>query len=401
MKILQINVTYKQGSTGYIVHNIHSELLKEGYDSLSSYGRGKKVKGDSGVSRHSNLFSSFIDLSISRMFGLIGYASILPTRKLLKLIQTKAPDIIHLHNIHGYHLNFQLLFTFLKKFDKPVVITLHDEFLYTGKCAYALDCSKFKSSCQNCPQLREYPKTWFFDFSTRMHKNKINLINSIGDLTLVVPSEWSLTRLKSSLLRSTNSQVILNGVNKGIFKYIEGIPSGLREFNYFSHFFISVINDFDDPRKGFSWLLRIAKGLVKSNAGIIVVGEGRIPNNVPSNMIFLGRINDPNNLAHLYSYSEALIMLSSVETFGMVCLEAASCGTKTIGFDAGGVKEAASENSVLFDYGDERIISFLDSVEPTINKKDINVIVDGSEVNQTMEQNYLRLYKEIFYAQQS
>lgn len=400
MKVLQINVTYKQGSTGYIVHIIHNELIKEGFDSLSSYGRGNKIKGESKVSRHSNLFSSFIDLSISRMFGLIGYASILPTRKLLKLIQSKAPDIIHLHNIHGYHLNFHLLFRFLKKFDKPVVITLHDEFLYTGKCAYALDCSKFKTNCQNCPQLQEYPKTWFFDFSKKMHKDKINLINAIDNLTFVVPSEWSLARLKSSLLRSTNSRVILNGVNKGIFRYIEGLPLGLRDHNNFSHFFIAVINDFDDPRKGFSWLVRIAEGLVKSNAGIIVVGDGRIPKNVPSNMIFLGRINDPNKLAQLYSCSEALIMLSTVETFGMVCLEAASCGTKTIGFDAGGVKEAASDDSVFFDYGDEGIVTFLDSLELTINSIKTKNNIDDIDVTQTMQQNYIQLYREIFYAQQ-
>lgn len=395
--MFQVNVTFKQGSTGYIVYNIHNELIREKIDSICSYGRGKKINGESGVFRHSNLFSSFIDLIITRLFGLIGYASIISTFKLLRSIRSQVPDIIHLHNIHGYHLNFILLFRFLKNYDKPVIITLHDEFLYTGKCAYTLNCAKYKSNCNNCPQLREYPKTWFFDFSSRMHRDKITLINSINDLTLVVPSEWSLNKLNTSLLRSRNSKVILNGINKDVFKFIDGVPDVLKTINNFKHYFISVINDFDDPRKGFSWLLRIAEAMVNLSVGIIVVGNGRIPNNVPDNMIFLGRINDPSELAHLYSYSQALIMLSVVETFGMVCLEAASCGTKTIGFDSGGVKEAASDDSVFFEYGDEQIISFLKSLKPTIKSKKSLLKLSKSTYKKTMEQNYISLYKEVIY----
>ena len=44
MKILQINCVYNTGSTGKIVFDIHTKLLKDGDVSVVCYGNGPKLQ---------------------------------------------------------------------------------------------------------------------------------------------------------------------------------------------------------------------------------------------------------------------------------------------------------------------------------------------------------------------
>lgn len=92
------------------------------------------------------------------------------TIKLVKLIENIKPDLIHLHNIHGYYLNYSTLFNYLSIANIPIVWTLHDCWSFTGHCTYFdyIGCKKWEIQCHNCPQIKSYPESLFIDRSKRI-----------------------------------------------------------------------------------------------------------------------------------------------------------------------------------------------------------------------------------------
>ena len=129
----------------------------------------------------------------TRLFDAHGLASEWATKRFIKAVRKLDPDIIHIHNIHGYFLNYKLLFKYLKECGKPVVWTVHDCWLYTGHCYYysSVGCDKWKTHCENCPQKRAFPASWLLDRSFRNFEDKRAAFTSLGDrLTIVTVSEW-------------------------------------------------------------------------------------------------------------------------------------------------------------------------------------------------------------------
>ena len=131
-KLLQINSTANWGSTGKIAEQIGECAIAHGWESYIAYGR---------YSNHSNstlirIVSLAWHLIISRLFDKHGLGSRCATKKLIRRIEEIKPDIIHLHNIHGYYLNYKILFNYLKTTNIPIVWTLHDCWSFTGHCAH-------------------------------------------------------------------------------------------------------------------------------------------------------------------------------------------------------------------------------------------------------------------------
>ena len=158
MKIIQIN-SVPNGSTGNIMMNIHNELLKKGYESYVVWGRGRKAQNEHEIYMNDKIGVYFHAL-YSRLTGKTGFGSKKATKRLLKKLDIIKPDIIHLHNIHGYYINIELLFNYIKKNNIKVVWTLHDCWAFTGHCTHFeyIKCSKWENECKNCPQKKEYPK---------------------------------------------------------------------------------------------------------------------------------------------------------------------------------------------------------------------------------------------------
>lgn len=74
-------------------------------------------------------------------------------------IERYNPDIVHLHNIHGYYLDVDSLFKYLKQSKRNVVWTLHDCWAMTGHCSHftMAQCEQWKTHCSHCIQKKEYP----------------------------------------------------------------------------------------------------------------------------------------------------------------------------------------------------------------------------------------------------
>ena len=220
MKIIQINTVYRMGSTGKIVADIKSVLEKNGDVAAVAYGRGEKLVD--GLKTNTD-FEFLCHALYARIFDRQGFFSNRSTIRLIKYIDACNPDIVHLHNIHGYYLNIKLLFAYLKRRNKPIVWTLHDCWPFTGHCAHFdyIGCLKWRSGCSHCPQIREYPKSILFDMSKRNYSDKKESFCNVKNLTLVVPSKWLSLIVKQSFLSDYPVHIINNGINLDVFQPTE------------------------------------------------------------------------------------------------------------------------------------------------------------------------------------
>lgn len=216
--LFQINVVANWGSTGRIAEEIGQMAIKCGWKSYIAYGRGKP-KSQSKLIRIGNEVDMYRHALISRLLDNHGLNSNKATRKLIDRIRDIKPDIVHLHNIHGYFLNYALLFDFLKDAGIPIVWTLHDCWSFTGHCAHFTfaKCDKWINGCYSCPQINTYPTSFFRDRSKQNYEDKRKSFTSVPNLTLVPVSDWLAGLLKKSFLKEYTIHRIYNGVDLNKF----------------------------------------------------------------------------------------------------------------------------------------------------------------------------------------
>lgn len=219
MKIYQINSVCGYGSTGRIVLDLHNYLLQQGNKCRIAYGRGNAPDGVDAIKITSKVDIAYHVL-MTRLFDRQGLCSKRATKKLINDILKYEPDVIHLHNIHGYYLNYEMLFDFLKGYHSRVVWTLHDCWAFTGHCAYydLVDCRRWETQCKNCPNLKEYPSTMLKGNVVDNYERKKNSFTGVRNLILVTPSQWLKRELEKSFLKEYQVEVIPNGIDTSIFK---------------------------------------------------------------------------------------------------------------------------------------------------------------------------------------
>jgi len=151
----------------------------------------------------------------SRIFDNHGLASRSATKQLLRRMTEIQPDIVHLHNIHGYYLNYPLLFDYIEKTNVPVVWTLHDCWPFTGHCAFfsACGCDRWKTGCHHCPQKGKYPASYLLDCSRRNYDLKKQTFSRLKNLHIVSVSHWLDDLAGQSFLQNHSHSVIHNGID--------------------------------------------------------------------------------------------------------------------------------------------------------------------------------------------
>ena len=102
MKILQINSIINSGSTGKIAEEIGKYIISKGDTSIIAYGRNPK-KSASKTYKIENKKGFYLHVLKSLFFDRHGLGSKNATINFIKYIEKEKPDIIHLHNIHGYY----------------------------------------------------------------------------------------------------------------------------------------------------------------------------------------------------------------------------------------------------------------------------------------------------------
>lgn len=346
MKLLQINVTANSGSTGKITEDIGKIAISLGWESWIAYGRGKP-SSESNLIRIGNDFDMCMHGLSTRFFDNHGLASRIVTKKFIKQIKEIKPDIIHLHNIHGYYINYKILFEFLKNYGVPIVWTWHDIWPITGHCASygRLKCDKWKSGCQNCPRKATYPATFGISRSKRNYLDKKYTFNSIPNIIIVPVSNWLSDIIRNSYLKDLPVKVIHNGVDLNKFNTL-----GLK--NKANPFVIAVANVWTDD-KGLKDLIQLRSVLSKDIKIIIVGLKKNQIKNLPSGIEGLSKTSNFEELKKLYSEAIALINPTWGDNFPTVNLEALACGTPVITYRTGGSPESIDElTGIVVEQGD-------------------------------------------------
>lgn len=339
MKIFQINSVCGIRSTGRIVADIYAELKTAGHDCKIAYGRlDAKNVAENDVYKIGSKRGVYFDGLMTRLSGRAGAYSRKATKKLIDYIKNYGPDIIHLHNIHGYYINIFLLFDFLKTFHGKVVWTLHDCWPFTGHCAYfeRSGCEKWKTHCKECPSVKEYPKSLFFDCSSKQYAEKKAAFCGLKDLTLITPSNWLNNLVKQSFLNEYNVITINNGINTADFRHVESA-----DYRYKlpgKKILLGVAVPFTE-RKGFSDFIKLSRMLNDDYVLVLVGLDERQKSSLPANIVGLPRTNKTDVLAELYSRAECFLNLTYEDNFPTTNIESLCCGTPVITYDTGGSAE--------------------------------------------------------------
>ena len=358
MRIFQINVVSNWGSTGRIVEELGSMVIDNGGESYIAYSRGRALSR-SHLFHIGNKFDIYYHGLVTRIFDRHGLVSKQATIQLIQHIQRVNPDIIHLHNIHGYYLNYPLLFSFLQSCHIPIVWTIHDCWPFTGHCTYFsyLDCQKWKTECSHCPQKMSYPQSLLVDRSKKNYFEKKRWFTSLGEkLTLVPVSDWLTNVIKQSFLANCNIHRIYNGIDTNIFhpvinaKFLVNNRYRIQE----SKIVLGVSNIWNE-RKGLDDFVSL-RSLLSTDYLILLIGLNRSQiSSLPKGIIGLERTDNVEQLVEIYSAADIYVNFSREETFGLTTVEAMSCGTPVLAYDTTALPEIISGNTgVVVSLGDIR-----------------------------------------------
>ena len=337
--------TVPNGSTGGIMMKEHQELLAAGNDSFAFWGRGRAGEGDREL-RFATDAEVRLDALRTRLDGKAGFHSKAATRRLLERLDEVKPDVVHLHNLHGYYVNIEMLFEWLAAHNCKVEWTLHDCWAFTGHCAYFtyVKCAQWKTHCayfeERCPQLGTYPKTyskascsWNFDQKKRL----FNLVPA-GRMKLITPSQWLANLVGESFLSEYPVEVRHNAIDTNVFK---PTPSDFRErYGIGDRLMILGVASPWTERKGLSDFVRLAGELDSEKYAIVLVGlSEKQVEEMPAGIVGLTRTDSREELAGIYSTADVFFNPTVEDNYPTVNLEAEACGTPVVTYDTGGCAE--------------------------------------------------------------
>ena len=361
MKIIQINAVYSVGSTGRNVKELHEYLIKNKIESYVFVGSREELSKN--VFTIGNILDWKLHAILSRISGLQGYFSHIPTLIMLKKIKKIKPDIVLLHNLHSNYINIKLLLNYLSKNNVITMIILHDCWFFTGRCWHyiANNCSGIKNKCNKCMKLYYGNSSWFFDRAGKMYNDKEKLINKIKNLYVIGVSKWIENEARKSFFNSKNMNIDYqyNWVDLELFKPNEAKNENSKKT------ILSVASSWS-INKGIYDIKKVAEKL--PNYDFLIVGDQQMKIKFSKNIKLIPSTNNINELINYYQKSDVFLNLSRQETFGKVTAEALSCGLPVIGYNATATKELVSDGcGYLSNIGD------IEDVINNINK----IIKDG------------------------
>lgn len=358
-KLLQINpVLRKSTSTGRIMQEIGELVMQHGWKSFIaySYGRDGIKPCSSELVPVGNKWSVAWHGVVTRLFDRHGLASGRATKDFIRKIDEIKPDIVHIHNIHGYFLNYKELFDYFSRRNIPVVWTVHDCWLYTGHCYHYsyIRCDRWKNGCGNCPQKRKFPASLIFDRSAQNFIDKKKAFTSMPKnlLTIVPVSDWIRNEMKDSFLKDYPFRVIHNGIDLSVFD-IYDTESVKQKYGLQNRHILLGLASIWSEEKGLNDFIKLA-GMLNDDEVIVLVGitpeERKI---LPDNVVGIGRTENIRQLAELYAAADVFINPTWQDNYPTVNLEAIACGTPVVTYRTGGSIEVITEDTgMIVEQGD-------------------------------------------------
>lgn len=391
-KLLIVNITCNQGSTGKISEQVGVMMKERGWDVYYAHGDRRVNPSKLKTIPFSSVKGEYLHALKSLLLDDDGLGSTQATRQLVERIKEIRPDVIQLHNLHGYYLNYKVLFEYLNTTNIPVVMTLHDCWSFTGHCVHFVTagCDKWKIGCSKCPMYNQAPKKSLIDRSARNYQLKKDLIASYEHLTIVPVSEWLGGLVKQSIYKEHPIQVIQNGIDLSVF-----MPQKKEEGKFR---ILGVANPWSKD-KGLYDVYKLRKMLSESEFEITLVGLSEKQLKIlPKGINGIMRTSNQQELAELYAKSTVLINPTYADTFPTTNLEALACGTPVITYKTGGSPESLDEaTGVVVKQGD--IHGLADAIKQ-MRKHPIPSDTCRSRAEQLFDKNqrfldYVRLYESL------
>lgn len=351
--VLQVNVSVNSGSTGRIAEQLGRHAESNGWRSVVAYGK-RSNESKLELIRIGNKSDLIKHQAKSYLFDMHGLGSAISTREFVNKARTIKPDIIHLHNIHGYYVNYPILINFIAKENIPLVWTFHDCWPITGHCCYFSDieCIKWKSECHNCPKKHSYPSSLFFDRSRSNFRKKNKIFNSPGNLTIVTVSEWLGNIIQDSFLAKHPIRVINNGIDLELFTPADDRYSIKRKIGVYDRQILLGVASKWDKRKNLDDYLRL-RAVLSEDYVIVLAGlDLKTIKMLPPGVIGLERTESVEELKDLYSAADIVLNLSTLESFGLTTVEGLACGTPSIVYNVTASPELISpETGIVVEAG--------------------------------------------------
>lgn len=392
MKIVQIT-TFSYKAAGNIMMNLHNTMREKGIESYVVWGRGRKAKNKYEYFMNDNIGVKIHGL-YTRLTDRTGFASTRSTKKMLKWIDRIEPDIIHLHCVHGYYLNIQELFEYIKKKNIRVVWTQHDCWAFTGHCAYfdACGCDRWESGCYKCKQLNTYPASKFIDSSTWNWNKKNELFNGLN-ITIVTPCKWLAGLVRKSFLGNYPIRTIYNGIDINVFKPTNSefkIKKGISD----KKIILGVASEWTE-RKGLKDFIKL-KNIIGTEYVIVLVGiTKKQMEKIPDDIITIERTNNISELVEIYSAADVFFNPTYEDNFPTTNLEALACGTPVVTYNTGGSLEVINEyTGAVVEKGN--VLKSVEQFEKIISLKNSNKSLLDTDyfTTKAMISKYMELYNE-------
>ena len=413
-KLLQINPVLRTStSTGRIMKEIGELAMANGWESYVAYSKGRDgLPGSTSIPVPVGNKASVAWHGLqTRILDRHGLGSVLATKRFIEDIRRIRPDIIHIHNIHGYFLNYRILFDFLSHSGIQVIWTVHDCWLYTGHCYHYMyaGCDRWKTGCGHCPQRGKFPRSLLADRSALNFRDKRDAFCSMPEdrLTIVPVSDWMRSEMSESFLKDYRFQVIHNGIDTDVFSPQPALESEVRRcYGLGDRHVILGIASIWSEEKGLNDFVEMAARL-DSDEVIVLVGMdrkqlddvlsrcGRII--LGDRMVAVKRTADVHQLAGLYSTADVLVNPTWQDNYPTVNLEAISCGTPVVTYRTGGSIEAvAGDTGFVVEQGDiEGLVDAVRRVE-TLGKANFMDACRSRAVKEFRKEDRYAEYIELY-----
>lgn len=346
MRTLQINTSVNSGSTGRIAEDIGRVLLENGHESYIAYGRGDRPSQSHKI-KIGNKRDLYTHGLKTLFFDKHGLGSIRATKSFVQKIDDIKPDAIGLHNIHGYYINYKILFDYIKQKKIPTVWTFHDCWPFTGHCTYfdGVDCFKWETHCNKCPKTKYYPKA-LTDRSYQNFEDKKEAFRDVKKLKIITPSHWLSSHVKNSFLKDYPVEVIHNGIDLKVFKPDQ------ESYSADEKIILGVASTWD-ARKGLEDFKTLRKNLPLSLKIVLIGLNNKQIESLPAGIQGISRTENIEELVKWYNKATVFVNPTYVDNFPTTNIEALACGTPVITYNTGGSPEAIdSETGVAVGKGD-------------------------------------------------
>lgn len=367
MKVLQINAVLEYGSTGRNAIELSDFLEKNGHESWIAYS--KCLKPTKNSYRINSDFDAKFHGLMSRITGLQGYFSYFATKKFINFMKKEKFDIVILGNLHGNFINLPLLFKYFCKYDVPVVVVLHDCFMYTGKCCHYTtnNCFMWQNECKNCAFFRNDNPSWFFDRTKKMFSLKKAYYDKTDKLAVIGVSKWITSEAKKSMLRNAKIiECIYNWVDLNTFFSQKNDLKN--KYQIADKFVILGVASGWSENKGIEKFYELSDNL-PNDCQIVLVGKNN-NKKICENISYIDETHDVFELVQIYNMADMFLNLSLEESFGKVSAEALSCGLPVVTTSATANPELIGENCgyVLENRNIDTILKYINIVKE--NKKE-------------------------------